>query len=104
MPDAVAQRLIDGLSQADPDILGRMMPVNVQVARARDRQVHERMPGKQLEHVVEKTDPRGNPRLPFAIQVEPQADISLASRSSDFGDSWRGTQFQGPRRSGSLAR
>ena len=45
------------------------------------------MPGKELEHVVEKTDPRGDPGLALAVQVEPQADVGLASRASDFGDS-----------------
>ena len=34
------------------------MAVDVQVARAGDRQVHQRMPGEQLEHVVEEPDPR----------------------------------------------
>ena len=84
-PRPVAQRPVDRLAQADPDVLGRVMAVDVQVAGAGDRQVHQGMPGEQLEHVVEKPDPRRDLGSPLAVQVEPQADVGLASRSHDLG-------------------
>ncbi len=84
---AIAQRGIDGLSQANSDVLRRMMAVDVKVAGARDGQIHQGMPCKQFEHVVEETDPGSDAGFPLAVQIEPQADIGLASRASDFGDS-----------------
>ena len=57
-PRPVAERPVDRLAQADPDVLGRVVGVDVEVARARDRQVHQRVPGEELEHVVEEPDPR----------------------------------------------
>ena len=63
-PDArpVAQRPVDRLAQADAHVLGRVVVVDVEVARARDRQVHQRVPGEELEHVVEEADARSRPR------------------------------------------
>ena len=97
-PDAraVAQRPIDRLAQADPHVLGRVMPVDVQVAGAGDRQVHQRMAGEQLEHVVEKTDARRDLGPPLAVQVEPQSDVGLASRAHDLGDASGALKVVGP--------
>ena len=90
-PDAraVAEHLIDGLTQADADVLGRMMRINVQIAGAGNREIHQRMPGEEFQHVVQKSDTGGNPGEALSIQGEPQSNISLASRASDFGDSWQ---------------
>ena len=85
-PRPVAQRPVDRLAQADAHVLGRVMPVNMQVARAGDRQVHQRMAGEQLEHVVEEPDPRRDLGPPLAVQVELQADVGLASLAHDLGD------------------
>ena len=72
-PRPVTQRPIDRLAQADAHVLGGVMPVNMQVARAGDRQVHQRMAGEQVEHVVEEPNPRADLGPPLTVQVELQS-------------------------------
>ena len=81
----VAERPVDRLAQADADVLGGVMPVDVEVARAGDRQVHQGMPGEQLEHVVEEPDAGLHVRPPLAVEVERQADVGLAGLAHDLG-------------------
>ncbi len=85
-PRAVAQRPVDRLTQTDPHVLGCVMPVNVQVAFARNCQIDQGMARKQLEHVVEKTDPGRHLGPPLAVQVERQSNVGLTSRSHDLGN------------------
>ena len=57
MPDLVAERLLEGLPEHEPDILDRVVIVDVDVALGLDRQVEEPVLGEQRQHVVEKRDP-----------------------------------------------
>lgn len=56
----VTQGLLQTASKADPNVLDRVMLINVQVATGCDRQVEQTVPGEQCEHVIEKADTRGN--------------------------------------------
>ena len=93
-PRAIRQRAVDRLPQADADVLGRVMAVDVQVSLASDRQVHERMAGEQLEHVVEKADSRRDLAPPLTVKIERQADVGFAGRPGDLGRSVRGAHVK----------
>ena len=87
----IAQRPVDRLSQADPHILGRVVSIDVQVARAADRQVHQGMTSEQLKHVIQETrSPLADLHLALAIQVEPQSDLGLTRLSLDLGNTAQG--------------
>jgi hypothetical protein len=67
---AVCKGPVEGLAEANADVFGGMMAVNLEVAGAGHGQVDQGMASEQLEHVVEKTDPGRYAGSPFAIQVE----------------------------------
>ena len=93
-PRPVAERPIDRLSQANAHVLGGVVPVNMQVARAADRQVHQRMTREQVEHVIEEPNARCDLGPPLTVEVEFQADVGFASFAHNLGAAWRNTQCQ----------
>ena len=52
----VAERLQEGLAERDSGVLGRVVLVDMQVARHLDVDVEEAMPREELQHVVEEAD------------------------------------------------
>ena len=56
MPAMVAERLLHRLAERDADIFGGVVMVDVKIALRLDRNVDARMPGQQIEHVVEEAD------------------------------------------------
>ena len=99
-PGPVAECTIDRLAQADAHVFGRVMPVHMQVARARDRQVHERMPREQIEHVIKEADPRTDLGSPLAVEVEPELDIGFAGLAYNLGARGEALKVGGPGVSG----
>ena len=51
-----AERLLHRLAERNADIFGGVMVIDVEVADRLDRDVDARMPGQQIEHMVEKAD------------------------------------------------
>ena len=71
-PDApeVPKGLADRLAQDDPDILHRVMKVDVQVALRLDVKVEGAVPPKGIQHVVQEADPGFDPGPARTVQVD----------------------------------
>jgi hypothetical protein len=77
------QRLGHGLAQYDADILDRMVKINMQIALGLDAQVKAAVPGKGIEHMVEKPDPGRDLGLASAIQINRDLDLGLLGFAKD---------------------
>jgi len=53
-----------------------------------DAQVDETVPRDLIEHVIKKTDARGQIGLPSAIEVDANLDLRFFGVAADLGDSW----------------
>jgi hypothetical protein len=56
-PTPLTQRAIQRLAQADADILGSMMLIDMQIANCLNLNIEEAMLGKQRQHMIQKTNP-----------------------------------------------
>ena len=70
---AVAERFERSLAERDSDILDGVVLVDVEVTGGAERQVEATVPGKQLQHVIEKPDPGADVVSPAAIKHQPSA-------------------------------
>ena len=70
----IAERLLHRLAERDPDILGGVMMIDMQVALSLDLDVDARVTRQQIEHVIEKTYARGDGRTAFAVKVDRNLD------------------------------
>ena len=66
----VAHGLAERLAETDAHVLDRVVLVDVQVAGGGDAQIERRMLGQQGQHVVEKADAGGDPRLADAVEQQ----------------------------------
>ena len=73
------------LAERNADVLDRMVGVDVQVAGGRNLQIDHAVPGYLVEHVVEETDPGGDPRTAPAIEIELHPNLSLERVALNFG-------------------
>ena len=78
-----AERLLHGLPERDPDVLGGVVMVDMEIAVRLHRDVDARMPGQQIEHVVEEADPGRNPGHARAIEVYRNLDVGLLGLALD---------------------
>src|SRR5437667_884268 len=78
-----AERLLHGLSERDPDVLGGVMVIDMEVAIRLHRNVDARMPGQQIEHMVEKADPGRNHGYARAVEVYRNLDVGLLGLALD---------------------
>ncbi len=85
--ELLPQRTVQGHSQADPHVLGRVVRVHVEVALAGNRQVEEPVLGEQLKHVIEEPHARADLGPAGAVEVEREDDLRLAGLTADFGGS-----------------
>ncbi len=74
-PGAVAERSVERLADADPDVLDRVVRAGLQVAAGADVEVEAAVAGEQVEHVVEEPD--AGLALAGAVAVERQADVDV---------------------------
>src|SRR3990172_4581425 len=77
-PRLVPERDLEGLAEGDPDVLHRMMGVDVQVPPAAQLEIEPGVRGERREHVVEEADARRHLRSSRAVQVERERDVRLA--------------------------
>jgi len=69
------------LAERDTDILGGVMVVDVKVAHRLYRHVDARMPGQQVEHMVEKADAGRNVGHARPVEVHRNSiSVSLVLR------------------------
>ena len=92
----VAQRPVDRRPRQMPDVLGRVVGVDVEVALARDRPGRSGRAWRTARACGRGTRRPSRPRPARAVEVERQADVGLSGRADDLG----GTA--GSRRSRSL--
>ena len=80
-----AERLLHRLSQRDADILRGVMVIDVKVADRLHRDVDARMPGQQIEHMVEEADAGRDVRCAGSIEVHRHLDVCLFGFALDSG-------------------
>ena len=78
-PDAglVAKRLRNRLTDRDGAVLGRVVLIDMQVARDPTRDVDQRMARELFDHVIEKADPGRDVISAGAIEVHFDDDVGL---------------------------
>jgi hypothetical protein len=69
------QGLIKRLSKADPDILNRVMVIDVEIATGVQTEVKKSIAHQRRQHVVEEWNPRGN--VAHAAALEGQVDLDV---------------------------
>ena len=84
----VAQRLPQGLAQADAHVLDRVMLVDVQVALGTHRQIAGRVLGQQRQHVIEEADAGRDLGLAGAVEVQLQIDRRFRRLAVNRGGAW----------------
>ena len=77
------KRLLHRLSQRDADVLGGVVIVDMKIAIRLDRDVDPRMPGQQIEHMVEEADPGRNLRHTRTVEVHRHLDVGLLGLALD---------------------
>src|SRR6185437_824447 len=75
----------DRLAECDPDVLGRVVVVDMEVADRLHREVDAGMPGEQIEHMVEEADPGRNIGYAGAIEVHRNLDVGFLGLAFDAG-------------------
>ena len=76
-PLLVAQRLAEGLSQHQADILNHVVIVDLQVPPGRDLEIEKRMPGQRFEHVVDERHTGSDLEPAAAVQIQLDPDLCL---------------------------
>src|ERR1700688_4196588 len=76
------------LAQSDSDVFDGVVLVDVQIAARGQFQIEGAVPGDEFQHVVEKTDPRGNARVAAPVQIQAELDIGLVGLAVNLCDSW----------------
>src|SRR5947209_2741035 len=83
----VAERLRDGLSERDGDVLDRVVVVYVQVAAALDFEVEQAVAREQLQHVIEERHARRDLRRADAVEHKADAHVRLLRPAPHLGGS-----------------
>ena len=74
----------DRLAERDAEVLDGVMLIDVEVARRVDAQVERAVARKQLEHVIEKADPRPYLITALTFERQRQGDLRLGRISLDY--------------------
>ena len=82
----VADRLADGLTDADAGVFNRVMLIDVQVALHVDLKVEATVPREQLQHVIEEADAGRTGEVAGAVEVEFKLDLRFGRVAFDLGD------------------
>ena len=78
-----AERLLHGLPERDADVLGGVVVIDMEVAIGLHRDVDARMPGQQVEHMVEKADAGRNLGHARAVEVHRDLDVGFLGLALD---------------------
>jgi hypothetical protein len=74
---AVAQSLIESLSEHKPYIFNRMMVIDIKIAVSLDGEIYQRMLFEKIKHMVEETNARIDGALAASIEIEAQGNPGL---------------------------
>ena len=85
MPRRSPQRLFEGPPQADANIFGCVMFVNLEIAARLSLEIEEAMPGQERQHVIKEADACVYLGGAAAIQRQLEDDLRLLCRSFDSG-------------------
>lgn len=83
-----AERLVQRLSQADADVLSRMVLIHVQITLGPHGQIKPRVPGEAIKHVVQKADTCSNVSATRPVEVQYHLNPTLARLAANMGGSW----------------
>ena len=89
-----AQGIFDGLAQTDPQILDKMMVVDVRIASSFDDKIEQTMTGKKVQHVIQERNRRIRLRLSRPIQVYFNGNIRLIRFTADLSGSHHASLYQ----------
>ena len=67
----------------DPDILGGVVMVDVEIALRLDGQVNARMARQQVQHMVEEADSGRNRRRAGPVEIDRDLDVGLLGGALD---------------------
>ena len=73
----IAQRLAQGLAEANPHVFHRVVLIDMEIAGSLDAQIESGMFGQQDEHVIEEPDAGGRFASSAAVEREFQIDRRL---------------------------
>src|SRR5579884_2574084 len=86
---AIAERLAERASQHDPDVLDRVMLVDMQVAARVEFEIEEAMTREALEHVIEEGHPGRDLGSALAVERKFDCDLGLTRAALDPGAAGR---------------
>ena len=78
-----SDRIVDGLPEANPNVLDRVVRVYLKVAAALELDIEKAMTCKGCEHVIEETHARLYAGLTGAVEGQLQIDVRFGSPSLD---------------------
>ena len=84
-PRLVSYGLFDGVSEDDSRILHGMVAVHMQVALHTHRQVKQAVPGKAVQHMIEKADSGLNVAFSASVQIQLYCNIRFLRFPFDHG-------------------
>ena len=90
----VAEGVLEGLAEGEPDVFDGVVIVDVGVAVASDAEAEAAVLGDVVEHVVEEAH-AGDVLIGPAVEVEVEGDVGLAGASGDGGRAGRGPGLVG---------
>ncbi len=77
------ERLIERLPERQRAVLDRVVVVDLEIARAFERQIEARVPGECCQHMVEKPDAGRDVRPAAAVEGELERDLGLEGLATD---------------------
>ena len=82
-PGTIAERLGEGGTEHERDVLDRVVLVDLEVAVGVDGEVEQAVVGERAEEVVVEADPGVDPGVARAIEAERDRDLGLGGRPGD---------------------
>jgi hypothetical protein len=82
---AVGKCDIQRLTNANPDVLDRVVGAGLKVACSSHFQIQARMERQQIEHVVQEPNARRTLSAPRTVEVDPHMDVGLSGLPLDLG-------------------
>src|SRR4051812_48781820 len=70
----ISQRHRYRFAEGDADIFDGVVLVDIEVALGRDLQIESTVPGDELQHVIEESDPGADVIASAAVQLQAQSD------------------------------